>query len=330
MDTAADDMKRDKFRVLITRRIAESEIARLAEIDLWLEPRPLPHDELVRRIRDAEGVLSMLTDRLDAATIAAAPTLRAISNLAVGVDNIDLGAATLRGIAVGHTPGVLTETTAELAFALMMAVARRIVEAAEYVTAAKWVTWSPDILVGRDLNGATLGIVGFGAIGQAVAQRAAGFGMRVLYTSRGESKAHKIDASRVTLDELLRQSDFVSLHVPLTPETRGLVGARELALMKPDAILINTARGEIVNQTALIEALRRGRLRGAGLDVTSPEPINVDDPLPQMADLVVTPANRHADETYPRKMAQLAVDNLLAGLRGERMKFCANPKVYEK
>jgi glyoxylate reductase len=286
------------------------------EVDVWPESVPPPREALVAGAARAEGLLTLLTDRIDAALLDAAPRLRAIANYAVGTDNIDLDGATARGIPVGNTPDVLTETTADLAFALMLAAARRIVEGDAYVRAGRWGEWAPDVLLGHDVHGATLGIVGYGRIGRAVARRAEGFGMTVLHG--------------IPLDELLERSDFVSLHAPLTPDTRGLIGRDQLARMKPSAVLVNTARGPLVDTAALEEALRDGTIAGAGLDVTDPEPLPADHPLLSAPNLVVVPHIGSASHRTREAMADMAVDNLLAALRGDRMPHCANPEVYER
>lgn len=338
------DGERDR-RVFLTRPIAEPAMRRLAAIarvDLWDDAMPPPPAELRARARQADGVLSMVTDRFDAAMIRALPRLRAISNLAVGVDNIDLAAATRAGIAVGHTPGILTETTADLAFALLMAAARRIAEGDRYVRGGRWRTWGPKVMLGRDIHGATLGIIGWGAIGQAMARRAAGFGMRVLFLpgrrvarpARGGRQPASAGAGGggataepKSLQRLLAESDFVSLHVPLVAATRHLIGAAELAMMKRTAILINTARGAIVDQQALAGALRAGRIAGAGLDVTDPEPIGADDPLLKLSNVVITPHIGSASHATRLRMAELAVDNLIDVFEGRRPRNCANPAV---
>ncbi|MGB6565382.1 MAG: D-glycerate dehydrogenase [Candidatus Binataceae bacterium] len=330
-------------RVFVTRPIAEPAIRRLAStarVDLWDDEMPPPPAELRTRARQADGVLSMVTDRFDAATIRALPRLRAISNLAVGVDNIDLAAATRAGIAVGHTPGILTETTADLAFGLLMAAARRIAEGDRYVRAGRWRTWGPKVMLGRDIHGATLGIIGWGAIGQAIARRAAGFGMRVIYVpgpqasraapgrrSRASASAKASAAEPMSLKRLLAESDFVSLHVPLTAATRHMIGEAEIAAMKRTAILINTARGAIVDPQALVGALRAGRLAGAGLDVTDPEPIGANDPLLELPNVVITPHVGSASHATRLKMAELAVDNLIDVFEGRQPRHCANPAV---
>jgi glyoxylate reductase len=271
----------------------------------------------------------MVSDRFDAVTIAALSNLVAISNLAVGVDNVDLGAATRAGVAVGHTPGVLTETTADLAFALMMAAARRVVEGDQFVRAGKWRTWTPKLMLGRDLWGATLGIIGWGAIGQAVARRASGFGMRILYVARqrADSVPGLPGAECVDLARLLAEADFVSLHVPLTEATRHLIGAHELAAMKSTAIIVNTARGPVIDQAALAAALQSGRIAGAGLDVTETEPIDLDDPLLKLPNVIITPHIGSASFATRLRMAELAVDNLLDVFDGRIPRCCANPHV---
>jgi glyoxylate reductase len=305
-------------RVFVTRRLPGQAVGRLArdhEVDLWPGADPPPRADLLERTAGAEGLLSLLTDPVDAELIQTAPNLKAIANYAVGTDNVDLEAATARGIPVGNTPDVLTETTAELAFGLMIAVARRLVEADRHVREGRWGEWSPDLLLGHDLNGATLGIVGYGRIGQAVARRARGFDMTVVHG--------------IPLSDLLEQSDFVSLHAPLTAETRGMIGDAQLARMKPNAILINTARGPLVDTMALERALRSGHIAGAGLDVTDPEPLPADHPLLSAPSLVVAPHIGSASHRTREAMADMAVDNLLAALAGQRMPHCANPEVYD-
>ncbi len=300
-------------RCFVTRRIPGGALDRLAaehEVDLWEDRLPPPREELIAHASQAEGLLTQLTDRIDPEVIAASPRLRAIANYAVGYENIDVDEATARGIAVGNTPGVLTETTADLAFALLLAAARRLVEADRQVRRGDWVTWEPEGLLGRDVHGGTLGIVGFGRIGKAVASRGEGFGMSVLHNSR---------SGGLPLRELLERSDFVSLHAPLTPETRGLIGEDELRLMKPTAILVNTARGQLVHTDALTRALREGWIGGAALDVTDPEPLPADHPLLAAPNLTITP--HIGSDTAPTReaMADMAVDNLLASLAGRPM-----------
>ena len=295
-------------RCFVTRRLPGGALERLAvehEVDVWPERLPPSPDELQARTAPSDGLLSLLTDPVDADVIASAPRLRVISNYAVGVDNVDLGAARARGIRVGNTPDVLTDATADLAFALLLAVARRLPDGAAAVHAGQWLTWEPDWLLGRDVHRATLGIVGMGRIGRAVARRAEGFEMEVL------------SAHTVPLDELLPRADFVSLHVPLTPETQRLVDADALRRMKPTAYLVNTARGGIVDQDALARALHEGWIAGAALDVTDPEPLPADHPLLGAPNLIVLPHLGSATHATRERMADLAVDNLLAGLAGK-------------
>jgi glyoxylate reductase len=314
----------ERPRVLVTRVIPEAGLRLLREqafLDIWDGVLPPPRDELLRRVAGVDGLLSLLTDRVDDELLdAAGPQLKVVSNFAVGYDNIDVPACARRGIPVGNTPGVLTEATADLAFTLLLAVARRIPEADAFVRADRWVTWGPLLLLGRDVSGATLGIVGFGRIGREVARRARGFGMRVLYHDSfraPEALESELGAESVDLDSLLAQSDFVSLHVSLSPETRHLMDAAALAKMKPGSVLINTSRGPVVDQDALTEALRSGHLWGAGLDVTDPEPMRADHPLAQMPNCLVVPHVASATERTRDRMAEKAARNVLAGLRGE-------------
>lgn len=308
-------------RVFVTRNLPGDALDRLrehADVDLWPGDLPPPYDILREHVRDADGLICLLTDRIDAALLEAAPRLRVISNVAVGYDNIDLAAAAAGGISVGNTPGILTDTTADLAFTLLLAAARRVVEADRFVRDGRWQTWDPSLLLGRDVHDATLGIVGFGKIGQAVARRAQGFSMRVLYTARGD----RLDASRhpgdpAALDDLLRRSDFVSLHVPLTPQTHHMIGAPELRAMKPTAILVNTARGAVVDQPALVRALNEGWIAGAGLDVMEEEPLPPSDALLSAPNVVLLPHIGSASHATRARMASMAVDNCLAGLRGD-------------
>lgn len=300
----------------VTRQLPGDALARLAtdhEVDVWEDALPPPREDLLARTRDAEGLLCLLTDRVDAELLDACPSLRAIANMAVGTDNIDLAEAARRGIAVGNTPGVLTETTADLAFALILACSRRLLEAADAVRAGRWRTWEPAGWLGHDVHGATLGIVGAGKIGTAVARRAEGFGMTVLLNGRGPGPG------RVGLEELLERSDFVSLHAPLTEDTRQLIDADALRAMRPNAILVNTGRGELVDPVGLRRALEEGWIAGAGLDVTDPEPLPPGDPLLGAPNLTVLPHIGSASHATRGAMAAIAVDNLLAGLAGERM-----------
>ncbi len=271
----------------------------------------------------------MLTDVVSEALFEACPCLRVVSSCSVGVDHVDLSAATARGIPIGHTPGVLTEAVADLTFGLLLAAARRIVEADCFVRGGHWTAerhWEPDMLLGRDVYGATLGVIGLGDIGRAVARRARGFGMRVLGWSRRRKGLSEV--TEISLPELLESSDFVSVHVALTPETRGLLDAAALGCMRPGAVLMNTARGGIIDESALVEALRSGRLAAAALDVFAAEPLAAESPLLALRNVVLTPHIGSASVATRTRMAELAVDNLLLGLRGERLRHCANPEVY--
>ena len=305
-------MRRTVARCFVTHDLPGPALDRLRavhEVDLWAGLSSPTPDELAAGAADAEGLLSMLVDRIDAALLDRCPKLRAIANYAVGYDNIDLAATRARGIPVGNTPDVLTDATADLTFALILAIARRLEDAADAVKDGEWRTWEPDKYLGHDVHGATLGIIGMGRIGRAVARRATGFEMTVLHTSR----------DGVGLDELLARSDFVSLHCPLTPDTHHLIDAETLAKMRPTAMLINTARGPIVDQRALRDALVDGTIAGAALDVTDPEPLAPDDPLMSAPNLIVVPHIGSATHQARADMATLAVENLLAALDGKPM-----------
>jgi glyoxylate reductase len=316
--------ERARPRVFVARVIPEEGLAVVraaCDADVWPDELPPPRDELLRRVAGCDGVLTLLTDRVDDELLDAAGSgLRVVSNYAVGFDNIDIAACARRGIPVGNTPGVLTETTADLAWALLMAAARRVPEGDRYVREGRWKTWGPLLLLGPDVHGATIGIVGFGRIGQAVARRAAGFGMTVLYHDINrlpDEVTEPLGATFVTLDELLARSDFISLHVNLTAETRHLINARTLAAMKPTAVLVNTSRGPVIDQIALADALRDGVIWAAALDVTDPEPIPTDDPLVGLPNCLIVPHIASASRATRGKMAAMAAANLLAGIRGE-------------
>jgi glyoxylate reductase len=299
--------------VFVTRALPFPALERLRaahDVQEWPGALPPAPEELRARTRETEGLLTLVTDRVDAELLDGAPRLRAIANMAVGTDNIDVDAARERGIPVGNTPDVLTDATADLAFALLLALARRIVPGAEKVRAGEWRTWEPAADLGADLAGATLGIVGWGRIGQAVARRAAGFGMEIVHSSR---------SSGVPLEDLLERADFVSLHTPLTPETRHLIDAGALARMKRTALLVNTARGGVVDQGALRTALHDGVIAGAALDVTDPEPLPADHPLLDAPNLLVVPHVGSATVRTRARMAEMAVENLLAALDGRPM-----------
>lgn len=322
-----------KPKVFVTRVIPEKgmEIIRdFCDVDLWQNEFPPSRVELLQHIRGVEGLLCLLTDKIDGEVMdEAGPQFKAISNYAVGVDNIDVPAATARNIPVGNTPGVLTDATADFAFALLMAVARRIPEAERYVHKGRWKTWGPMMLLGVDIQGATLGLIGFGRIGKAVARRALGFDMRVIYYSPNEKKAYpELNATQVGFETLLEESDFISLHTPLTPDTRSLIDSQAFSKMKPNAVLINTARGPVVDTEALYQALKEKRIFGAGLDVTDPEPIPMDSPLLTLDNIVIVPHIASASTATREKMAWMAAQNLIAGLKGERLPNCVNPEVY--
>jgi len=294
--------------------------------EVWAGSGSPQPEQLRASVRDCEGLLCLLTDRIDAELIEASPRLRVISSCSVGVDHVDLAAASARGIRVGNTPGVLTETTAELAFALMLAASRRVAECDRFVRAGLWTPerrWQPDMFLGRDLFGATLGVVGLGPIGRAVAARARAFGMHVLGCSR--SRREDVDIEQVELAELLVRADVVSLHVALTPQTQGLLDARALARMKRGAILVNTARGGLVDEEALVAALTSGAIAAAALDVFAGEPLAATSPLMRLDNVVLTPHVGSATTRTRRRMAELAVENLLAGLAGQPLPHCANP-----
>jgi glyoxylate reductase len=303
-------------RILITRRLPGDPHDRLTseghDVDVWEGDLPPSDEELRDRARGAEGIITLLTERVDADLLDALPDLKVVSNYAVGSDNIDLDAADARGVAVGVTPDVLTEATADLAWALMLSTARGVVAAAADVHAGRWRTWEPQGWIGRDVHGASLLVVGAGRIGQAVARRGEGFDMDVAVADVDDD-----------LMAMLPQADFVSLHVPLTESTEGLIGAEQLAAMKPTAILVNTARGPVIDRDALARALQDGEIGGAALDVTVPEPLPADDPLLQAPNLLVVPHIGSATEGARQAMTDRAVRNLLAGIAGEPVPFPA-------
>ena len=318
-------------KIFVTRLIPDLGLLALKEHfqpDVWPHDLPPSREQLIERARGVDGLLCMLTEKIDGELLdVIGPQLKVISNMAVGVDNIDVAAATAHGIPVGNTPGVLTDATADQAFALMLAAARRIPESERFLRAGKWVTWHPSLLLGTDITGSTLGIVGFGRIGQAVAKRAQGFDMRVLYYGPTARPVH--GAQSVDLDTLLRESDFVSIHVPLKQETRHLVNEQFLARMKQNAVLVNTARGGVLDQAALHNALKRRQIFAAALDVTDPEPLPMDSTLLELENCIIVPHLGSATRKTRDKMALLAARNLVAGLKGERLPHCVNPQVYD-
>jgi glyoxylate reductase len=326
-----------KPKVFVSRLMAQEAldmVSRASEAEIWRDELPPPYQVLLEKAREVDGLLTLLTDRIDATLMEAAGKLRVISNLAVGYDNIDIPEATRRGIYVGNTPGVLTETTADFAFALLMGAARRVAEADRTSRRGLWKTWGPMFLQGQDVHGATLGIIGLGRIGFEVAKRARGFGMRVLYHDekrRSEEEERELGAEHVPeLRDLLRTADFVTVHVPLSPETHHLIGADEFAAMKPTAVFVNTSRGPLVDQQALYQALESGRIFAAGIDVTEEEPIPPDDPLLTLENVIIAPHIGSASVATRTKMATLAAQNLLAGLRGETPPHCVNPEAQER
>ncbi len=282
--------------------------------------------ELEAHLAEAEGLFCLLTISVRKDLLDRMLRLRVVSNMAVGVDNVDVTECTRRGIPVGNTPGVLTDATADLTMSLLLAAARRLPGSARDAREGRWLTWSPAGWLGADLRGATLGIIGMGKIGRAVAERARGFGMNVVYTDNGPCP--DAPGEFLDLDDLLRTSDFVSLHCPLTPQTRGLINASALQKMKPTAILVNAARGPVVDTAALTRALAAGQIGGAALDVTDPEPLPPDHPLYQLPNCFIVPHIGSATHGTRRKMAEMACENLLAGLEGKRLPFCVNPEVY--
>lgn len=293
-------------------------LAATATLRAWEEETPIPRETLLEWLADADGLYCMITERIDASLLDAAPRLRVVSTMSVGYDHIDVAACAARGVVVGNTPGVLTETTADLTLALLLATARRLGEAMEAVKTGGWGPWNPTWMTGRDVHGSTVGLVGLGRIGAAVGRRLLGFGCRLLYTGPRPKPdvAAPLGAEYVDMDSLLAQSDFVSLHCPLNEQTRHLMDAAAFAKMKPSAILINTTRGGTVDQEALYDALTSGQIAAAGLDVTTPEPLPPDHPLAGLANCVVLPHIGSASIATRRRMAEMAADNLLAGLGG--------------
>ena len=298
-------------------------------MNVWLGPGLLPAETLREELAGCYGVVCLLTDRIDRVLIESLPDLRFVSSMSVGVDHIDIAALTERGIPLGHTPGVLVETTADTTFALLLAAARRVCEADRFVREGSWRLenrWSPDFFAGKDVAGATLGLLGLGEIGQAVARRAQAFGMRVVAWNRSPRNVPGVE--NLDLETLLAVSDFVSVHVALAAETRGLLNAERIALMKPGAVLVNTARGGIVDEVALVAALASGRLSAAGIDVFAQEPVPAGHPLLTLPNVVLTPHIGSATAQTRARMADLATRNAIAALKGEHMPHCANPEVY--
>lgn len=324
----------DKPTVAVTRVIPDAGLEMLREsvdIRLWEDELPPSPEELDTLLEGVDGALTLLTDRIDGPVLDRHPQLKVVSNFAVGFDNVDVPAATQRGVAVCNTPNVLNDATAEMAFTLLTAAARRVVESADYVRDDKWKTWGPKLLLGQDLTGATLGIVGFGRIGKKLARMVSGFDMTVLVNDvyYDPDAERELGVRYVSLNELLQQSDFVSLHVLLNAETHHLIGREQLATMKPTAVLINAARGPVVDTDALVHALETGQIFAAGLDVTDPEPLPADHPLVTLPNCTVVPHIASATVTSRDNMATLAAANVLDVLNGREPQAIVNPEVLQ-
>lgn len=320
------------MRIAMTRKIpavAEEILKELGDVDVWPEQLPPSPEKLLELASGRDGLVTTLNDRIDGAFLDQVPEVKVVSNFAVGFDNIDVDACTQRGVAVCITPDVLTDTTADFAFALLMAAARRVSESHQSIPKGEWKTWEPLGYLGQDVHGATLGIVGMGRIGVAMAKRASGFGMPVIYSdmNRNEHAEQELGVEYVEFNDLLQRSDFVSVHTPLTPQTRGLFGAAQFQAMKESAVLINTARGPVVDTDALVEALQSGEIWGAGLDVTDPEPLPADHPLLSIDRAVICPHIASASEATRSRMAQLAAENVKAVLTKTTPPRCLNPEV---
>lgn len=320
-------------KVFIARRlpdVALNAISAACDVELWPNQLPPTAEVLREKVKDCDGLVSLLTDRVDAALLDAAPRLKVVSNYAVGFNNVDVPACTSRGVCVGNTPGALTEATADIAVTLLLAASRRIGESADDAKAGRWLTWEPLGWLGQDLVGRTLGIVGMGRIGFATAKRLhQGWGMKVLYTKRNASaEAEKeLGATRVELDELLSQSDFVSVHADMNPSTKGMFSTAQFKKMKRTAVFVNTARGPLVDQTALAEALRSGTIFAAGLDVTDPEPLPPEHELYKLSNCIIVPHIASATVETRNAMARLCANNLLAGVKGDPLPTWVNPEV---
>jgi len=323
-----------RAKVVVTRRIADSALQKLMgryEVVLFDSDHPPSRRWLESNIQDAEGVLCMLTDKFNSELLEKATRLKVLSSMSVGLDHVDLEAATKRGIYVTYTPDVLTDATADLTWALLLAAARRICEADRFVRSGKWkVAWAPNLLLGSDVYGKILGIIGMGRIGYAVAKRAVGFSMQILYYQRhriAEEREKAVNARYVALEELLSTSDYVTIHLPLTEQTKGLINEERLRLMKPTAYLINTSRGAIVDEKALVKALREGWIRGAALDVYEKEPLPSESPLLRLDNVVLTPHIGSATTETRNRMAEIAAENLIAVLSGTLPRYLANVDV---
>ena len=323
-------------KILITRSFYSDILQSLSdayETLTWPSSEPPPFDWIKDNLADVDALICMLNDRIDDQLIefGAGHRLKVISQMAVGVDNIAVSAATKHKIPVGHTPGVLTETTADFTWALLMASARRVVEGHTEVHNHLWRPWGPEVLCGADVTGTTLGLIGFGRIGKAVAKRAAGFNMQIKYFEPRRKPENDLItyAAYTPLEELLSTSDFISLHAYLSPATRGMIGKAQLEMMKSSAILINTARGAMIDHQALYEALSNHRLAAAALDVFDPEPMPQDHPLLGLPNVIITPHIASAITATRRRMARMTVENIRAGLEGKTLPYCCNPDVYD-
>ncbi|NWF96246.1 MAG: D-glycerate dehydrogenase [Candidatus Thorarchaeota archaeon] len=328
-----------KQSVFVTRQIPDVGLRMMSEefsVDVWEREEPPSVSEIISRAKNAQGLVTLLSDRIDRELLQSLCKVKVIAQYAAGVDNIDLSAATERGILVTNTPGVLTETTADLAWALIMAASRRVAEADRYVRAGEWkVAWTPSTFLGNDICGSTLGILGMGRIGLAVARRAMGFSMRILYFSRSETDITReaeatTGARRVNFETLLRESDILSIHVPLNTQTRALIGERELRMMKPSAVLVNTSRGPVIDENALARVLTSGHLAGVGLDVFEAEPLPLSNPLLSIPRVVLTPHIGSASHSTRNRMAAMCVENLVAALHGRTPPNLVNPKVLRR
>jgi len=322
-------------KAYVTRRIQDAGLNLLpgrVDFEVWEKTSPVEREVLLEKALEVEGLLCTLSDRIDEELLARSPGLKVVSNYAVGYDNIDVDAATRRGVLVTNTPDVLTNATADIAFTLILAAARRVVEANEFLRSGEWVTWHPDLLLGQDVSGSVLGIVGMGKIGQAVARRAAGFSMKILFFNRSPKPdlEKELGARQVSMDELLRESDFVSLHCPLNAETKGLIGERELRMMKKSSILINTSRGPVVDQNALYRACSERWIWGAGLDVFEKEPVPLDEPLLKLKNVTTIPHLGSATIKAREGMARKAAENLLAALEGRKPADLVNPSAWKE
>jgi glyoxylate reductase len=323
-------------KVFVTRHIPEVGLRRISaacEAEVWPEQLPPSYEVIQRKIADCDGLVSLLTDRIDGELLDAGPRLKVVSNFAVGFNNIDVPAATARGICIGNTPGALTDATADCAFMLLIAAARRLGEGLLDAREGRWKTWEPVGYLGQDLHGKTLGVIGMGRIGAALAKRCrAGWGMTILYhdVAPNPQAEKELDARRVSLEDLLRQSDFVSVHAALTPENHHLIGAAQFKLMKPTAVFVNTARGPLVDQMALYDALTSGTIFSAGLDVTDPEPPDPADPLLRLPNAVMVPHIASATYSTRDSMAEICADNLIAGVMSQPLRAWVNPDVAAK